>query len=540
MKRKLVVSILMLAFAMSACGEETGSDRGSVTDQQRTEPETVVDLPLETPTVEPTEAPEPTPEEITTEPVVYDGEICPLEINIESVYDGWNSDDYNYSAHITAPEITLETEGFDALAKAVNNYGMSMQKFATDNDLRDMTNMCKEMQAANPEPNDSVYMVTEYTTTVNRADSVVVSFLTQQYVDYAGAHPGSVFTTKTFDSVTGEALDIYDVVADDQIDGLPGLIADALLEKYEDVDFYEPENLENTIYNMLGMNSDLTYTLDYLGISFYFSAYELAPYAYGAQFVTFRYDDYPDLVNEKYQETTDNFIYPLNLYGENELPDGRHLDLSLVTFGEQYEDGCSLEMDLDGNHTSYEIYDAFDMTPWLLHCNDRDYMYLEWSTYGDYALLSIFDLNGSEAQFVQEYTAWFLGSPTDPENLKLYNRGDLLSTVGIYRYYTIGSDGVPEAKTDYHYVSSDLSLTLKKDLTCQCRSDFDAPEDYTEEKLAKGTKITFYAQNEDEGWVDFMLSDGRFVRIYVDASDYPRTVDGVDINDVFNDLFWAG
>lgn len=539
MKRRLIAVILMTAFTVTACGTEGVPDRGSISDMIGNDDETPTEAPTEAPTAAPTEEPEPTPQG-TIEPAAYDGEVRPLQVDIETQYDGWSSDDWNYSAHIQAPEITLEEDGFDALAKSVNNYGRSLQEFATNNDLPDMINMCKEMQAAVPEPDNGVYMVSEYTTTVARADSTVTSFLTQQYVDYAGAHPGTVFTTKNFDSATGDALDIYAVVESDQIDGLPELIADSLIEKYGEEPFYDADNLAGTIDDTLGMNSDLVFTVDYFGITFYFSPYELAPYAFGAQTVTFRYEDYPDLVKDVYQQTSENFIYPLDPYNTNTLPDGRELELQIVTFGEEYEEGYAIEASLDGNHRSYEIYDAFDMAPWLVHCDDRDYMYLKWSTYNDYGLISVCDLNGDIVGEPEEFPGSFMGSPTNPENIKIYNRGDLLSTVGIYRYYSVGKDGMPEPKTDYFMVSSDLSITLKRDMTFECRDDFDAPESAAEEKVKKGTKLTFYAENDDEGWVDFTLPDGRFVRVYVDCSDYPRTVDGIDMDDVFADLFWAG
>ncbi len=542
MKKRVVAAILLAMVTVTACGETTENDRGSVNETGGKEPEVTVLEPAGTAEVTPTETAEPVvtqaPED--PQPQVYDGTVRPLQIEIEKVYDGWSSDDYNYSANISAPEITLSEEQFPELGKALNNYGQALQRTAGTNDLPEMIDIAKEFQAADPEPESPVYLESDYTTTIARADTVATSLLTMQYVDYHGAHPGVVYTSKTFDSVTGKELGLYDVIAADQVDDLPQLLTDTLLEEYEDVDFFEASDLPVTISNMIGMNSGLTYTLDYFGITFYFSAYELAPYAYGAQIVTFRYEDYPDLVNAEYQVTPDSYICPLEANGKNMLPDGRILDLSIFTFGEEYEEGYAVEANLDGNPTSYEIDESFDISPWLVHCDNGDFMYLRWSTYNDYALMSVCDLNGDSVGKPQEFYGAFRGAPTDPENLKIYDRGNMLSTVTIYRYYTIGTDGMPDPKTDYFYISGDLALTLKQDLTCECRSDFDAPEDHTEEKLPKGSKITFYAQNEDEGWVDFTLPDGRFVRLYVDTSDYPRTVDGIDIDALFDGLFWAG
>lgn len=539
MKKRAVAAILLAAVALNACTPaEEGRGSVSNTEEKNTEVP-VVDLGGNA-EVTPTEAETPEPTQEVTEPTVYTGEMRTLQIEAEVVFDGWSNDNYNYSAHIEAPEIKLEEESFPDLAKALGDYGRSLQDTAKNTDLPEMIDICKEMETSVPEPEENVYLVSEYSTGVVRADTVITSLLTTRYADYHGAHPSTVYMTKNFDSISGQELDIYDVINEDQMDGLPELIADTLLGEYPEVDFYEPENLTGTVDDLLGMNSDLTFTLDYSGITFYFSAYDLAPYAYGPQFVTFRYEDYPDLVKTEYQQAPDNYIYPLNSYGSNILPDGRELELHIFAFGEEYAEGYTIDTALEGNKASYEIYDAFDVTPWLVHFNDNDYMYVEWSTFNDYGMISVFDLNGSKVETPQEFPGSLPGSPTNPENMKIRRRGDLLSTVGTFCYYSVGNDGMPVALTDYEFINSEVELTLKQDLTCECRSDFDAPEDAAEETLAKGTRIRFYAQNEKEGWVDCVLPDGRYVRIYVDCSDYPRTVDGKDIELLFDGLFWAG
>ena len=332
MKRRLVMAVLLSALAAGACGAAEEPARGSIRDREEKEEETkepeTTSVPVQS--TEPTEAPTETPVETPVE----EEEVHALQVDIENLYDGWSNDDYTVYASLLTPEITLKSEGYDKLAAALNSYGKELQDRGSKEDLPGMINMAKEYEPY-ADPDGTVGFVTEYNTTAVRADSVAVSLLTSNYIDAHGAHPGYVYMTRNFDSKTGAELSVYDVINADQIDRLPDIIADVLLQYYDPMIFNSVDDLPGTISDMLGMNGDLVYTLGYDGISFYFSPYDLASYAAGEQIATILYDDMPELVKPEYREAPENYIRALSSYGKNLLPDGRILELSIYSGKQQ-------------------------------------------------------------------------------------------------------------------------------------------------------------------------------------------------------------
>ena len=81
-------------------------------------------------------------------------------------------------------------------------------------------------------------------------------------------------------------------------------------------------------------------------------------------------------------------------------------------------------------------------------------------------------------------------------------------------------------------------LTFKQDLEVEARDSYDSDVTYTMQ-MKKGDEISFYA-TDNQTYVDFKTKNGNFVRIYVDWSDYPQTVNGIDIDDLFDGIMFAG
>ena len=57
--------------------------------------------------------------------------------------------------------------------------------------------------------------------------------------------------------------------------------------------------------------------------------------------------------------------------------------------------------------------------------------------------------------------------------------------------------------------------------------------------LKKGEKVLYYS-TDNEKYVYFQCKDGTICRNEVKHNDYPATIDGVDINDLFEGMFFAG
>ena len=147
-----------------------------------------------------------------------------------------------------------------------------------------------------------------------RADGRVFSFVITNYTYLAGAHGYTDYSNYNFDPVTGEEIQFTDVVKD--TDKLPDIIVNELEKQNEDLEEYfengpeDKENLRSGIPDRLSNNAAaLSWVLDYDGVWFNFEDYAMGTYVAGSRSAKVRFDDYPELF-------TDNY----NNYKDSELP----------------------------------------------------------------------------------------------------------------------------------------------------------------------------------------------------------------------------
>ena len=157
--------------------------------------------------------------------------------------------------------------------------------------------------------------------------------------------------------------------------------------------------------------------------------------------------------------------------------------------------------------------------------------------------VTVYDLNGNEVTEVDNVWASFGEGVFNPDCLPMSSRGELLSTYGMTDNYMLEDSGRLSQINDYFMIMNnweddEWSLTLLQDLEVEARDSFDSDDIYTM-PLKKGEKIVFYA-TDDDTYVDFKTQGGSFVRIYVDYSDYPQKVNGIDIDELFDGIMFAG
>ena len=58
-------------------------------------------------------------------------------------------------------------------------------------------------------------------------------------------------------------------------------------------------------------------------------------------------------------------------------------------------------------------------------------------------------------------------------------------------------------------------------------------------RLTKGTILTPY-RTDGETYVDLITDDGQIVRFELEADDWPHLVNGMDVDEVFEGLLYAG
>ena len=133
-----------------------------------------------------------------------------------------------------------------------------------------------------------------------RIDHGVLS-LYGSYATYNGAaHAGATHRAVTYDLLTGEVLTLSDVLTDTSGDDLIPLILDSLNTQKEEEQLYE--GFESTVNERF--SKDLSHENDWFfsdtGLCFFFSAYEIGPYASDDVVATIAYEDLVGKVNDAY------------------------------------------------------------------------------------------------------------------------------------------------------------------------------------------------------------------------------------------------
>ncbi|MCR5402557.1 MAG: DUF3298 domain-containing protein [Butyrivibrio sp.] len=138
-----------------------------------------------------------------------------------------------------------------------------------------------------------------------RADGRVFSFEIQDYTYLAGAHGFGGFVGYNFDPQTGKEISFSEVLK--TVDGLPNIIVNELETQNEDLSEYfkncpgDRERLLKDIPRRLEDNARyLQWTIDYDGIWVYFEDYAMGSYAVGMQKVKLKFDDYPEIFTDTY------------------------------------------------------------------------------------------------------------------------------------------------------------------------------------------------------------------------------------------------
>ncbi|MCR5596676.1 MAG: RsiV family protein [Lachnospiraceae bacterium] len=382
----------------------------------------------------------------------------------------------------------------------------------------------------------------KYDTTIMRADTAVTCLLTY-YGDYTGGvHGNYCYYPVNYDSSTGEELFISDVVDEGMLDEIPDLVAAALLERYGKDSFYGDADTQDaiaeTIKKNYGKGDNYSFAVGYEGLTFYFQPYELGPYSSGALNATLKYEDYPELVDEKYTECAADYFIGIDADLET-LPHSEDTCNAYLSAPDEWGTYDELVINFNGKDFREEIY-GYGADMWICTIGGINYLFVNLSEDNDYEHLMVYSLNSAtgNVECCADVYGGFMGYvPADPYEFRIYDRGDVLSTYSMYKNYYVGRDGVPAGLEDFYYIDSDLSLKTISDVEGEVRDDFEGTG--TKAVIKSGEKLDFYA-TDGETWVDFKRKDGSFVRFEVDRSDYPQKVNGTDADAIFDGMMFAG
>lgn len=392
----------------------------------------------------------------------------------------------------------------------------------------------------------SLYEVTE-TVAVRRADTRVLSLVLDGFYYTGGAHGMPYSQGVMFDTQTGKQLQLTDVVKD--VSQLPALVEEQLEIFYGLDSLYEDLDLQAYFENNINI---IQWVLDYHGITLMFQPYEISPFASGIQVVTIAFADHEDLFQEKYQEVPAD--YAVEFQAERGFyydVDGNGTLDSIFAYhaGGESEDFAPMTIELNTVWFE-EDTGTYLIEPALIHTAEgKNYLYVSQQYPDDFWVYGVYDLSGGNVEKVDmvylerhnimdyENDYYAVQALTDPTDFVLDGYTTMLGTAFGYDHYHIGADGLPVPEHDWYYITDETEFTMLRDLTV---SVVDEDGNVTGKTKAKrGDTVTYYRTDGDV-WADIILPDGTIGRVTPEHGDGLWTIDGVDIEEIFEGIMFGG
>ncbi len=235
---------------------------------------------------------------------------------------------------------------------------------------------------------------------VRRADSVAVSIVE----DY-NSETYRAFNCLNYDTESGKQLALSDVVTD--VSKLPSIVEKEVTSRIwqgeSDIETAIPDYFKNT------PEEDITWVLEYNGITFYFEPGAVAPTNFGIQTATVTFAEYPDLFKEKYSAVPDAYVVSLPLSSPffTDITGDKHSE-ELTVSGNYDPDGrYYYTLEINSESSSYEVdWFSYDLNPYYVKTADGDsflYVFSEESETEDrQMILCVFSLKNGEIKQISE------------------------------------------------------------------------------------------------------------------------------------------
>ncbi len=257
---------------------------------------------------------------------------------------------------------------------------------------------------------------------VRRADSVAVSIVE----DY-NSGTDRAFNCLNYDTESGKPLALSDVVTDST--KLPAIVEKEVISRIFQGDSVVETAIPDYFKNTL--EEDITWVLEYKGITFYFEPGAVAPTNFGIQTATVTFAEHPDLFKEKYTAVPDAYVVSLPLSSPffTDITGDKRAD-ELSVSGNYDPDGrYYYTLAISSESSSYEVdWFSYDLNPYYVKTADGDsflYVFSEESETEDrQMILCVFSLKNGEIKQVSETETGMLYKgnnvftvPTDPDIL---------------------------------------------------------------------------------------------------------------------------
>lgn len=412
------------------------------------------------------------------------------------------------------------------------------------------------------------YILSDTVDYVLRSDYKVVSVLRNNYSSVNGNKRDVHYKSFNIDTATGELLNVGDVVSDIDLffENLESLLGNNYGEEYRAYANEYEEGLKDPV--------DLAWTITQEGLTVYFDS--KTPEVEGEITATLYFDQNPNLFKPDYTKALEDYVIPIT--GVNTLRmdvdgDGKRDDVSIT----QAENTATVKA---GDKEITDIY-SYNTQAYMVKKEGNYYLYMFTSRDNDYVVLDIIDLknmayNASDSQNIRpavtmnswgdgdiNYSSTAESKFVDTELFTGDSSLNVLSTYFGRRNYKVGSDGKPEALDQYYTVVGSRIIQANTDIECESvniagesgeraiipagsylmilRTDGGGqadvkildPSQVNRENLENTVRISSDAVNE--------INEGETIyRLNVDMTEWPGKINGINVEELFTGIHFAG
>ena len=372
--------------------------------------------------------------------------VLTLEKALHTYYE-W-ADDYDRalvrSEHSCVTLGQEDAKAFPEMAEVLSQKA-TMQKNAMLDEFDNLVSIAREELNTNRDGFETYTSLLDVQ--VRRADSVVLSLLSDSYSHYGQIHNYRVFHGSNYDTQSGKELVLNDVVKEINND-LALAVQEELTSHMWTGDFYSETAVEDYFANT--PYDGFSWTVDYIGVTFYFAPGDLCDE--GAMTATVSFAEHPELFYEKYMTSPAEYTVelPLDISFFTQLDaDGAFEEISVSGYYDEERGNYTeygIYTDTDGQYYEEDCY-AHDFHPYFVKVENGNYMYLFCEDFDEglrQMKLIVFGLNedGSVTKSgeMNVSPSWIADNrfvvPTDPGKLALDDGAEK-------SVFTEGSDGMP-------------------------------------------------------------------------------------------------
>ncbi len=408
---------------------------------------------------------------------------------------------------------------------------------------------------------------------VTRLDQKYCSIMNSRSSYEGGAHGYTMYTTMNYDVATGDELKISDIIPDKT--ALTKELLFQLINTYSEETFFASYN-DGGLEKELQTSIDIVYDPENIpddgdfhpvfywfltpyGVEILFNAYDIAPFASGTIVALISYNsgivddayipdnnstlmsEIPSYMNILTDTNDDGKVEQYMCWGNDDGNNpGDYTGLKITDQGEFNDVECYF--------SGYEVYVAkAEGNSFLVLDLSEDNDYHEFYCFKiddggtDFKNMVIFEATGKSGyydQATEEYYEYFL---TDSSNMNLSTRMDLLSSYNAMKKYRLTGSGEAISDDKYYTVNVEYDLVSTMDI----ETDVVDEEGNVTGKKNYPKKTSFnIIRTDGKSIVDARADDGSIARFTLetdpDSSVYDSRINGTSIDELFENLYYAG